>query len=350
MLGEQARRAIASRTLLAALAWLCVTVPRAEADPVSDFYRGKTLSLIIGTSAGNDYDFRGRLIARHMGRHIPGEPAIVPRNMPGAGGVNAANWLANIAPRDGTTLHAIMTNMMAAQAIGTHGVQFDTRKFRWIGNTTSSPNVTNSWHASGITSIEQTKTRELVLGAPAGTAGVTYGTVMNALVGTKFKIVTGYPGGNEVNLAMERGEVEGRGSNSWASWKSTKPEWLAQKKIIALVQVGLKRDPELPDVPLLFELVSNELDRKVMTFLSAETAISRALITTADVPTERVEALRRAFDATMKDPQFLAEAEKAKMDISPMTGEESQKIADSIVNTPPDVVARAKATLGDLLR
>ena len=275
MFGEQACRAVASRTFLAALVWLSVTVPRAEADAVSDFYRGKTLSLIIGTSAGNDYDFRGRLIARHIGRHIPGEPAIVPRNMPGAGGVNAANWLANIAPRDGTTLHAIMTNMMAAQAIGTHGVQFDTRKFRWIGNTTSSPNVTNSWHASGITSIEQTKTRELVLGAPAGTAGVTYGTVMNALVGTKFKIVTGYPGGNEVNLAMERGEVEGRGSNSWASWKSTKPEWLAQKKIIALVQVGLTRDPELPDVPLLFELVSNELDRKVMTFLSAETAISR---------------------------------------------------------------------------
>ena len=350
MIAEQARRTVASRAVLVALAALCVAVPRAEADAVSDFYRGKTLNLIIGTSAGNDYDFRGRLIARHMGRHIPGEPAIVPRNMPGAGGLNAANWLANIAPRDGTTLHMIMTNMMAAQAIGTNGVQFDTRKFRWIGNTTSSPNVTNSWYTSGITSIEQTKTRELVLGAPAGTAGVTYGTVMNALVGTRLKIVTGYPGGNEVNLAMERGEVQGRGSNSWASWKSTKPEWLAQKKIIMLVQVGLKRDPELPEVPLLLELVSNDLDRKVMTFLSAETAISRALVTTAEVPAERVEALRRAFDATMKDPQFLAEAEKAKMDISPMTGEESQEIADSIVNTPPDVIARAKATLGDLLK
>ena len=238
---------------------------------------------MIGTSAGNDYDFRARLIARHMGRHIPGEPIIVPRNMPGAGGVNAANWLASIAPRDGTTLHMIMTNMMQAQAVGTHGVQFDTRKFRWVGNTTSSPNVTNSWHTTGVTNIEQVKTREFILGAPAGTAGVTYGTVMNALVGTKFKIVTGYPGGNEVNLAMERGEVDGRGSNSWASWKSTKPEWLKEKKIIMLVQVGLKRDPELPDVPLLLELVSNDLDRKVMTFLSAETAISRAVVTAATV-------------------------------------------------------------------
>jgi tripartite-type tricarboxylate transporter receptor subunit TctC len=343
------RSTILVLTLTAAM-MVAVAAPHASADPIADFYRGKQLSLVIGTSAGNDYDYRGRLIARHMGRHIPGEPSIVPRNMPGAGGINAANWLASIAPRDGTTLHMIMTNMMGAQAVGTHGVQFDTRKFRWIGNTTSSPNVTNSWHTTGVTNIDQVKTREFILGAPAGTAGVTYGTVMNALAGTKFKIVTGYPGGNEVNLAMERGEVEGRGSNSWASWKSTKPEWLKEKKIIMLVQVGLKRDPELPDVPLLLELVSNDLDRKVMTFLSAETAISRALVTTTDVPPERIEALRRAFDATVKDPQFLAEAEKAKMDIGPMTGEESQKIADSIVNTPPGVIDRAKVVLGDLLK
>ena len=341
---------LSGATALLALIGSCTVFSSAQADAVSDFYRGKQISVVIGTSAGNDYDFRGRLIARHMGRHIPGEPTIVPRNMPGAGGINAANWLAAVAPRDGTTLHMIMTNMMAAQAIGTQGVTFDTRKFRWIGNTTSSPNVTNSWHTSGITNIEQTKTRELVLGAPAGTAGVVYGTVLNALVGTKLKIVTGYPGGNEVNLAMERGEVEGRGSNSWASWKSTKPEWIAQKKIIMLVQVGLARNPDLPDVPLLLELAGNDLDRKVLTFLSAETALSRSLVTTADVPADRLQALRRAYDATMLDPQFLADAEKAKMDISAMTGEESQNIADQIVNTPPAVIARAKVVLGDLLK
>jgi tripartite-type tricarboxylate transporter receptor subunit TctC len=327
-----------------------VAVLSAQADPVADFYRGKQLTLVIGTSAGNDYDFRGRLIARYMGHHIPGEPVIVPQNMPGAGGIKAADWLATIAPRDGTAMHMIMTNMMAAQAIGTHGVQFDTRKFRWIGNTTSTPNVINSWYTSGITNIEQVKTQELVVGAPAGTAGVIYPTVMNALIGTKFKIVTGYPGGNEVNLAMERGEVQGRGSNSWASWKSTKPEWIAQKKIIILVQVGIERDPDLRDVPLLLELAGNDLDRKLLTFLSTETAISRSLVTTPDVPPERVVALRRAFDATMKDPQFLADAEKAKMDIRAMTGEQSQIIADSIVNTPPEIVARAKVVLGDLLK
>jgi tripartite-type tricarboxylate transporter receptor subunit TctC len=322
----------------------------AQADPVADFYRGKTINLVIGTSPGNDYDFRGRLIARHIGRHIPGEPIIAPQNMPGAGGIKAANYMAAIAPKDGTTVHMIMTNMMATQAVNLPGVEFDTRQFRWIGNTTSTPNVINSWHTSGITKIEQVKTQELVVGAPKGTAGVIYPTLLNKLAGMKFKIVTGYPGGNEVNIAMERGEVLGRGSNSWASWKSTKPQWLAEKKIFILAQVGLKRDPELDDVPLLIELVNNDRDRKLMTFVSAETAISRALVTTPGVPPERVEALRRAFDATMKDPQFMAEADKAKMDISPMTGEDSQIIADHIVNTPADVIAYAHEILGDLLR
>jgi tripartite-type tricarboxylate transporter receptor subunit TctC len=341
------------RTLAAALAatvglWLAGAA--AQADPVADFYRGKTINLIIGTSTGNDYDFRARMLARHLGRHIPGEPTIVPQNMPGVGGVKAANYLATIAPHDGTALHMIMSNMMSSQAIGAPGVQFDTRKFFWIGNTTNTPNVMVAWHTSGITSIEQVKTKQLIVGAPGGTAGVIYATVMNALLGTKLKLVTGYPGGNEVNLAMERGEIDGRASNSWASWKSTHPDWIADKKINVLVQVGLKRDPDLTDVPLLLELAGNDSDRQVLTFLSADTAISRALVAAPDTPPERVTALRRAFDATMKDPEFLAEAEKSQMDILPMSGEDAQKIADSIVNTPPAIIARAKAILGDLLK
>jgi tripartite-type tricarboxylate transporter receptor subunit TctC len=173
---------------------------------------------------------------------------------------------------------------------------------------------------------------------------------MNGLIGTKFKLVTGYPGGNEVNLALERGEIDGRASNSWASWKSTHPDWVKEKKIIVLVQVGLKRAPDLPDVPLLYELAGNDMDRQVLTFLSADTAIARALVVSPDTPPERVAALRRAFDATMQDPEFLAEAEQAKLDIVSLSGEESQKIADSIVNTPPAVIARAKLLLGDLLK
>jgi tripartite-type tricarboxylate transporter receptor subunit TctC len=336
---------IARRTVMAhcacAMMW-ALSGGLARGETVAEFYRGKSISLIIGTSAGNDYDYRGRLVARYMGKYIPGEPTIVPRNMPGGGGIQAANWVANLAPRDGTVLHMIMQNMMSSQAIAAPGVEFDTRKFAWIGNTTSAPNVINSWYTSGVTSIEQVKTRELVLGAPMGTAGALYPALLNAVAGTKFRIVTGYPGGNEVNLAMERGEVDGRGSNSWASWKSTKPEWLKDKKINILVQVGLKRHPDLPNVPLLLELASNEADRKLLEFFSADTDLSRSLVTTPGVPAERVEALRRAFDATMKDRDFLAEAAKAAMDISPATGEDSQRVADAIVNTPADVVARAK--------
>ncbi len=318
----------------------------AAADPVADFYRGKTLTMLIATSPGGDYDLRGRLLARHIGRHIPGEPAVVARNMPGAVGLQAANWLATQAPRDGTVLHAIMQNMSAYQALGGSKVEFDTRRFFWIGNTTDSPNVVNSWHTTGIRTIQDVMERELVVGAPgSATSSVYYPKAMNALIGTKFKIVSGYPGGNDVNLAMERGEVGGRGSNSWASWKSTKPHWLAEKKIIILVQIGLKRHAELAEVPLMTELARNEDDRKVLAFLSADTGITRAFVTTPDSPRERVNVLRRAFDATMKDALFLAEAAKSGMDISPVGGDEAQKVAESIANTEASVLVRAKAIL-----
>jgi tripartite-type tricarboxylate transporter receptor subunit TctC len=278
-----------------------------------------------------------------MGRHIPGEPIIAPQNMPGAGGIKAANYMAAIAPKDGTTVHMIMTNMMATQAMHLPGIEFDTRQFRWIGNTTSSPNVVNSWHTSGITRIEEVKTKELVVGAPKGTAGVIYATLLNKLAGMKFKIVTGYPGGNEVNIAMERGEVLGRGSNSWASWKSTKPQWISEKKIFILAQVGLKRDPELADVPLIIELASNDRDRQLMTFVSAETAISRALVTTPGVPAERVTALRRAFDAMVRDDEFVAEARKLRIELLPLAGEELQQIVRSVQDLSPELTQKIRA-------
>ena len=185
--------------------------------------------------------------------------------------------------------------------------------------------------------------RELVVGA-TGTANGTYyyPYALNQLVGTKFKIVTGYPGGNNINLAMERGEVGGRGSNTWASWKSTRPQWLAEKKIFILVQVGVKRNPELPDIPTMQELAKNARDRQVLEFISVDTAISRPLVTNAGVPHERIDALRRAFDATMKDREFLAEAERANTDISPTTGAAAQRVALDIFNTPPEILALAR--------
>jgi tripartite-type tricarboxylate transporter receptor subunit TctC len=304
--------------------------------------------MVIGVSAGGDYDLRARLISRHMGRHIPGNPTFVAQNMLGGGGLVAANWLANVAPRDGTAMLAISSNLPVGQAIGLDGVKFDARKFFSIGNTTDSPNVINSWHTTGITSIKEVMQRELVVGATGRSSGsYYYPAALNAYAGTKFKIVLGYPGGNDVNLAMERGEVGGRGSNLWASWKSTRPQWLAEKKIHILVQIGLKRHPELKDIPLMQELVTDAEAKQVLTFISADTAIARSLVTAPETPRERVEALRRAFDATVKDPAFLAEAAQAKMDISALSGEETQKVVDLIVNTAPGVVARARDILGE---
>jgi tripartite-type tricarboxylate transporter receptor subunit TctC len=318
----------------------------ATADPIADFYRGKSVSMIIATAPGGDYDLRARLIARHIGRHIPGNPTIVPRNMPGGVGLQAMNFMANVAPKDGTTIHAIMQNMSTHQALGGTGVEFDTRKFFWIGNTTDTPNVINSWHTTDIRTIQDVMTRELVVGAPGqATNSVYYPRALNDLVGTKFRIVSGYPGGNDVNLAMERGEVGGRGSNSWASWKATKPDWLRDKKIFMLVQIALKRDPELADIPTMIELAKSDEDRAVMTFLSADVPIARSYVTNPGVPAERVQALRRAFDATMKDPQLLAEAAKLNMDLRPTTGEESQRYSDLIANTPANILVKAKAII-----
>ena len=204
--------------------------------------------MVIGVSAGGDYDLRARLLAKHLPKYIPGNPErSSPQNMLGGGGLNAANWLANVAPKDGTVLLAISSTLPVSQAVGLDGVKFDVRKLNYIGNTTDSPNVINSWHTTGITRIEQVMEKELVVGSTGRSSGsYYYPAALNAWAGTKFKIVLGYPGGANVNIAMERGEVGGRGSNLWASWKSTRPQWLAEKKIHMLVQVALKRNPELP--------------------------------------------------------------------------------------------------------
>jgi tripartite-type tricarboxylate transporter receptor subunit TctC len=329
---------VASLALVAALPAL--------ADPVEDFYKGKTLEMIIPASAGGDYDIRGRLLARHLQRFIPGKPTIVARNMPGGLGVAAANHMMKVAPKDGTVMQIIFQNMPSLQAIGTQGVDFDVRKFGWIGNTTNSPNVITAWYATGIKTIQDVMERELVVGAP-GVASTSYfyPAALNQLAGTKFKIVTGYPGGNDVNLAMEKGEVGGRGSNSWASWKSGHPHWIAEKKIYNLVQIALERAPDLPDIPLMLEMAKNDEDKQVLTFLSADMGISRAFTTTPDVPADRLAALRKAFDTLMKDPEFVAEANRAKIDLSPSSGEAAQKVAESMLGNTPRVLQRSKAIM-----
>lgn len=328
--------------IASALAAFIVSGLPAKADPIADFYAGKTVDMIIGSLVGNDFDLRGRLLARHMGRYIPGKPEMRARNMPGGGGVVALNHMATRAPHDGTVLHMIYPNMGTVQATNQPGVQFDLRKFYFIGNTTNSPNILNVWHTSDIRTIQDAKRRDVVLGANPGTTGIYYARALNEMIGTRFKVVSGYPGGGQINIAMEAGEVEGRASNTWASWKATKPDWVAQKKFRALFQVARQRHPDLQDVPLMTELATNEADRKVLEFLSDPIAIARSVVTTPDVPLDRVTALRRAFDAVMKDAAFIEEASKMGLDLDHMTGEDAQKISDAIINAPPAIIERAK--------
>jgi tripartite-type tricarboxylate transporter receptor subunit TctC len=312
---------------------------------VADFYRGKTMSMIIPSSPGGDYDLRARMVAQYMSRYIPGNPTIVPRNMPGGGGITAANWLHVQAPRDGTVLQTPLSTMPLAQAMKMRGVQFDVTQWSWIGNTTNSPNVISAWHTSGIKTIEDAKKREVILGAPGANTPSAYNPLaLNALVGTKFKLIVAYPGGNDVNLALERGEVEAR-HNIWASWVSGHPEWLREKKIVQLVQIGLVKHRDLPDVPLMMDLAKNPEDRAALKLMSSDVAFARPFATTPGVPAERVAALRRAFDATMKDADLLAECAKANRDLSPSTDEQVQAVVLEVLKAPAPVLAKVNTII-----
>ena len=332
---HQTRRAV----LAAGAAVFSVAAGSAQGQSVEDFYKGKTISMVIGYSPGGGYDTYARLVARFMGDHIPGKPNIVPRNMPGASSRVAAAYVYNVAPKDGTTLATGDQSLALAQAMG-EKLQFDVTKFNFIGNPSAENNTTVTWHTSPVKTIDDAKRVEVPVGATGGSTSSQYPRAMNALLGTKFKVILGYPGGNDINLAMERGEVAGRGSNSWASWKATRPEWLKEKKINILVQIGLRKSPDLPDVPLLIDLAANPEDRAVLRLLSSPSAIGRPIFTTPGVPEERVNALRAAFDATVKDPAFLEEAKKAGLEVDPVSGKELQEIVNDIVNTPEPIAKR----------
>ncbi|HXF53902.1 MAG TPA: tripartite tricarboxylate transporter substrate-binding protein [Hyphomicrobiaceae bacterium] len=322
------------------------SIDPAEAQSAEEFYKGKTIELVIGYSPGGGYDTYARLIARHLGNHIPGKPSIVPKNMPGAGSRAAAQYVYNVAPKDGTVLATVDQSMAVQQAMGDPSIKFDTNKFIYIGNPASENNTIVTWHTSGIKTIEDAKKQEVPMGSTGSNTSSQYVLALNALAGTKFKVIAGYPGGNDINLAMEKGEVAGRGSNSWGSWKATRPQWLAEKKINILAQVGLKKTADLPDVPLLMDLVSSEEDRAAMRLLSSPTTIGRPIFTTPGVPEERVKALRAAFDQMIKDPAFLEEANKLKLDIDPVSGEELQRIVADIVATPKPIAERLLKAIG----
>ena len=314
----------------------------AQAQSAAEFYRGKTINVYIGVGAGGEYDIQARLVARHIGKHIPGNPSVIPQNMTGAGGLKMINFLYGVAPKDGTAIGMIANQFPALQVIGASGVQFDAAKMQWLGSIAPAVETMAVWHTTGVKTIDDVRKREVVAGASTrGAITFTYPAVMNELLGTKFKIVTGYTGGNEINIAMERGEVEAR-NNTWSSWKATKPHWIKEKKLVIVAQAG-PRAPDL-DAPSIEELGKTPEDRQLIELAVSGTQFGRPFATNA-APADRVVALRAAFDATMKDPEFLAEAKQLGFEVDPVSGVKMQQTVEKVLATPKAVAARAKGLL-----
>jgi tripartite-type tricarboxylate transporter receptor subunit TctC len=332
--------------LLAVL--LTTSAPPAVADPVAEFYTGKQIRFIIRSGVGGGYDQYSRLLGRHIGKHIPGQPSVLPINMPGGGGIRAANYVAKIAPQDGTILTIVSQGLPVDQALGLNpSFQADLRDFLWVGNLSSSNQVMVTWHTSPSKTFADLMTRETTIGSTqAGSISVQMPAVLNNIVGTKIKIIFGYPDGRDVNIAMERGEVEGRATNPWASYLAVTPHMIEKKLIIPVLQIGMVKDRALPHVPLMRELKPLHPDgQSVLDFMSKATVVGRPIATTPNVPADRLAALRRAFDLTLKDPEFIKEAQTQRAEIQPMTGAELTQLVHEIIATPADLRDRVKAAI-----
>jgi len=333
----------------AATAAILMLVPAstASAQSPAEFYKSKNVDLYIGYSVGGGYDIYARLLARHMSKHIPGNPTVVPKNMDGAGSLRLANWLYKVGPKDGSAFGMIGRGTGFDPLLGHKGAQFDATKYTWIGSANNEVSICVAWHSSGINKFEDLMSKELTVGGTGASADTDqFPRIINGLLGTKMKIVTGYPGGNDVGLAMERGEVNGRCGWSWSSVKTTHPQWLRDKKINILVQLALAKHPDLPDVPLVVDLARTEEQQLIFKLIFARQVMGRPFLAPPDIPPERAAALRKAFMDTLNDKDFLADAEKTQLEINPVPGEQIQELVKTIYQTPPEV-ARKAATLLD---
>jgi tripartite-type tricarboxylate transporter receptor subunit TctC len=329
--------------LSALLLWVA---PARSADDVAAFYRGRQLRIVVGTAAGGGYDLFARAVARHIGAHIPGNPAVIVQNLPAAGGMVMTNQLYASAPRDGSVIGAPINGIPTAPLLAPAGAHFDATRLIWLGSTNREPYVAFVWRTAPVQSLAELRTRELIVGATApGTTMVDFPLLTNDILGTKFRIVRGYEGTPQINTAIERGELEGQGGIGWAAVKAQVPQWITERKIKVIAQYGLKRHPDLADVPTMLELATSDPDRQALTMLFARTEYGRPYFLPPEVPAARVEALRRAFDATMRDPAFVSDAAKLQLEIDPMTGEAVQALVGDLAATPPDVVARVRAIL-----
>ncbi len=316
------------------------------AEDVAAFYRGKTLSIIVGYSAGGGYDLYARVLAEHMKKYIPGNPNIIVQNMPGGGSLVAANHLFNSAPKDGTVFGIVGRGVAQSELAGAEGVQFRAREFNWLGSMNEEVSVCVSRVDSGVSKFEDLYTRTLRVGGTGPGADTDFfPLVLNAVLGTKFELIPGYPGGNEINLGMERGELQGRCGWSWSSVVSTRADWLKEPRFInVLIQMALNKhkDPQLRDVPLVLDLAKNQDDRALLELLFSRQTMGRPFMAPPGVPAARVQALRDAFMRTMEDKEFLEAAQKANLELNPASGQAVQQIVDKMFSTKPEIIERFK--------
>ncbi|MGE3245615.1 MAG: Bug family tripartite tricarboxylate transporter substrate binding protein [Beijerinckiaceae bacterium] len=318
----------------------------AGAAYAEDFYKGKTISLITSTGVGGSFDAAARSLARHMPKYIPGNPVIVVKNMPGGGHTRAANYMYNQAAKDGTEIATIGYTIPMHQVVDGRGVRFDASKFNYIGTVGISNLAMMVWHTAGVKSVDDLKKKEVTTGATGtGSATYLYANALNRVLGTKYKIVTGYKKSIDIDVAMERGEVSGRGGQGYSSVPREHPEWVKDKKIVVIAQVGAKRDPLLPDVPLLTELTDDKDKKQILRFISLPVDVGRMYLAPPGVPADRVAILRKAFDETNKDKAFIAETDKQGLDIRYNSGAELAKIVDETVKASPGLIAKVKEAI-----
>jgi tripartite-type tricarboxylate transporter receptor subunit TctC len=319
--------------------------PRAQSG--DQFYKGRQMTMLVYTAAGSTYDIYARAIARHMGRHIPGDPTFIVQNMPGAGGLKAVDYLYNIAPKDGSVIGTIGRGLPFEPMLGRTDVNFDPYKFTWLGSMNRESSLAISWHTSKVKTLDDLLKQELLIpGTGAGADSQIIPLAINNLVGTKFKIINGYLNTTEAALAMERGELDGVGYWSWSSIISLHPDWVRDKKINLLFHTGTKPNPDLPGVPMIRERAKSALDGKALDFLLAREIIGRPFVAPPSLPPERAKILRDAFAATMKDPLFLKDAEKTGIEVELVTADEVDALLKTTGASPTEVIDRVKALLG----
>jgi tripartite-type tricarboxylate transporter receptor subunit TctC len=327
---------------LASFAMVTAAMGPAGADPIADFYRGKTLNLILSAGPGGGYTSYANAFAPYLSAHLPGKPHVVIQNMPGAGGIRAMIYFQSVAPRDGTTIGFVHSSVPMAPLFGTKGARFDPREMNWLGSLNASPAICVLWHTSVIKTWKDALEKEFSVGGTgAGSAMETIPAVLNKFFGTKIKIVSGYKGGNEIYLAMERGEVDGRCAGLVSSINSTRPDWFPQKKVTVPLVIAFKRHPLFPDTPAIAEFAKDQRTLGVLRLLLVPQDMDRPFLAPPGVPPERVAALRKAFHEAINDPGFRAEAERLKLEIDEVSGEDVATILADAYAVPPDVVKLA---------